>query len=93
MVVMSAEALSVSTLWWALILEMARAAAGLSPQEGVAILRKINAAERDPSPPAMSFSKLYDTQTLRPCQELVDQYRKFTRIFRDLGLEYPTWTD
>lgn len=71
--------------------EMARAATRLTPREGVEIIKKINRAEREPNPPVMSFSKLYDMKTLRPSKELVDQYRKFTRIFRDLGLDYPTW--
>jgi methylamine--corrinoid protein Co-methyltransferase len=73
--------------------EIARAAARLTPQEGVEIIKKINAAERQPTPPAVPLDKLYDMTTLRPRQELVDQYRKFTRIFRDLGLDYPTWND
>jgi methylamine--corrinoid protein Co-methyltransferase len=73
--------------------EMARAAARLTPSEGVALLRKINRAERDPSPPAASFGSLYDAKTLRPGPEAVAHYRKFTRIFRDLGLDYPTWTE
>lgn len=72
--------------------EIARAAAGLTPKEGVDIIKRALAAERAPDPPHRSFGKLYDMQTLRPHQELVDQYWKFTRIFRDLGLEYPTWT-
>jgi methylamine--corrinoid protein Co-methyltransferase len=73
--------------------EMARAAARLAPREGVEIIRKINRAERDPSPPAASFGDLYDRKTLRPGPEAVAHYKKFTRIFRDLGLDYPTWTD
>ncbi|MBW2288697.1 MAG: monomethylamine:corrinoid methyltransferase [Deltaproteobacteria bacterium] len=71
--------------------EIARAAATLSPKQGVEIIKKINAAEREPNPPAMKLDELYDLQTLRPKQVLVDHYRKFTRIFRDLGLDYPTW--
>ena len=73
--------------------EVARAAACLTPQEGVEIIKKINAAERQPAPPPASLDKLYDMTTLRPKQELVDQYRKFTRIFREWGLEYPTWNE
>jgi len=73
--------------------EVARAAARLSPKGGVEIIKKINAAERQPDPRAVSLDKLYDLATLRPRQELVDQYRKFTRIFRDLGLDYPTWNE
>jgi hypothetical protein len=71
--------------------EIARAAATLTPEEGVAIIKKINAAERAPAPPPTTLDKLYDMTTLTPRQELVDQYRKFTRIFKDLGLDHPTW--
>jgi methylamine--corrinoid protein Co-methyltransferase len=73
--------------------EVARAAARLTPQEGVEIIKKINAAERQPTPPPVPLAKLYDMTTLRPRQELVDRYRKFTRIFRDWGLDYPTWNE
>jgi hypothetical protein len=31
--------------------------------------------------------------TLQPKQELIDQYRKFTRIFRAFGLDYPSWQE
>jgi hypothetical protein len=71
--------------------EIARAAAGLTPKEGVELIKKIDAAVRDPNPPPVSLDKLYDLRTLQPVQEFVDHYRKFTRIFRDLGLDYPTW--
>ncbi len=73
--------------------EIARAATRLTPVEGVEIIKKIIAAEREPTPPALSLDKLYDPKTLRPRQELVDQYRKFTRTFRELGLDHPTWGD
>jgi methylamine--corrinoid protein Co-methyltransferase len=71
--------------------EMARASATLSPQEGREIIKKIYAAECEPAPAVNSLAKLYDLKTLQPHQELVDQYRKFTRIFQDWGLDYPTW--
>lgn len=71
--------------------EMARAAAALSPKEGAEMVKKINAAKREPDPPPVPFRQLYDAKSLSPCQELVDHYRKFTRIFQDLGLDYPTW--
>jgi methylamine--corrinoid protein Co-methyltransferase len=73
--------------------EVARAAATLKPQEGVEIIKKIIAAKREPTPPPMPLDKLYDMKTVRPKPELVAQYRKFTRIFRDLGLDYPTWDE
>jgi len=71
--------------------EMARAAAPLSPREGADLIKRALAAERAPDPPPASFRKLYDMKNLRPCDELVAQYRKFIRIFRELGLAYPTW--
>lgn len=73
--------------------EVARAAAGLTPEEGVEIITATNTAERLPEPAALPIDRLYDLTTLRPRPELVDQYRKFTRIFRELGLDYPTWTE
>jgi len=71
--------------------EIARAAATLTPEEGVEIIKKIRAIEHEAAPAPLPLGKLYDMATLQPRQELVDQYRKFTRIFRDLGLDYPTW--
>jgi len=71
--------------------EIARAAARLSPSQGGEIIKKINSIEREPNPPPVALNKLYDLTTFRPGQEITDHYRKFTRIFRDLGLDYPTW--
>jgi hypothetical protein len=71
--------------------EVARAAARLTPEEGVAIIKQIRSIEYAPAPPPQPLEKLYDMTTLQPKQELIDQYRKFTRIFRGLGLDYPTW--
>lgn len=73
--------------------EIARAATRLTPREGIEMIKKINAAEREPNPPVVSLGKLYDLKTLRPNQEILDHYRKFTRIFKELGLEYPTWEE
>ena len=45
-------------------------------------------------PAPVSLNKLYDTTTLTPLPELVEQYRKFARIFRDdFGLDHPTWQE
>jgi methylamine--corrinoid protein Co-methyltransferase len=71
--------------------EIARAAARLTPEEGAAIIKEIRSIEYEPTPPPQSFEKLYDMTTLQPKQELIDQYRKFTRIFRAFGLDYPSW--
>jgi methylamine--corrinoid protein Co-methyltransferase len=71
--------------------EVTRAAASLTPQEGVEIIKEILQAEREPNPPALPLDKLYDTKTMRPGPEIRDHYKKFTGIFRELGLDYPTW--
>ena len=71
--------------------EITRAATRLSPREGIEIIKQINKAEREPNPPTLPLAKLYDLETLRPRQELLDHYRKFTRIFREFGLDYPAW--
>ncbi|MFN8624884.1 MAG: monomethylamine:corrinoid methyltransferase [Candidatus Binatia bacterium] len=73
--------------------EIARAAARLAPREGREIIKKVyeklDAAESGATD--VRLHEIYDLKTLRPLPVLVDQYRKFTRIFRDLGLDYPTW--
>jgi methylamine--corrinoid protein Co-methyltransferase len=71
--------------------EIARASARLTPSEGVEIIKKINSIEREPNPPPVALNKLYDLTTFRPGPEITDHYRKFTRIFKELGLDYPTW--
>jgi methylamine--corrinoid protein Co-methyltransferase len=71
--------------------EMARASATLTPKEGFDLIQKIYAAERTPAPEPATLEQLYDLKTLSPKRELIDQYQKFTRIFQDLGLDYPTW--
>jgi methylamine--corrinoid protein Co-methyltransferase len=71
--------------------EMARAAAGLDVSDGIAMIKKIAKKEREPNPPKARLNDLYDLETLRPREEYLNQYRKFTRIFKDMGLDYPTW--
>jgi hypothetical protein len=71
--------------------EMARAAAGLEVSDGIAMIKEIAKKERTPNPPKARLNDLYDLETLRPREEYLDQYRKFTKIFKDMGLEYPTW--
>jgi len=73
--------------------EVARAAARLTPEEGAAIIKEIRSIEYGPTPPPQSLEKLYDMTTLQPKQELIDRYRKFTRIFQGFGLDYPSWQD
>ena len=63
-------------------------------RKGAEIVRKIRAIEYAPAPAPVSLNKLYDTTTLTPLPELVEQYRKFARIFRDdFGLDHPTWQE
>jgi methylamine--corrinoid protein Co-methyltransferase len=71
--------------------EMARAAAGLEVGDGIAMIKEIAKKERKPNPPKVRLNDLYDLETLRPREEYLDQYRKFTKIMRDMGLDYPTW--
>jgi methylamine--corrinoid protein Co-methyltransferase len=71
--------------------EISRAAAGLTPREGVEMIKKISTLERAPTPPPVPLHELYDLNTMRPSQDFLNHYRKFTRIFMDLGLDYPTW--
>jgi hypothetical protein len=70
---------------------MARAAAGLEVADGIAMIKEIAKKERNPNPPKARLNDLYDLETLRPRDEYLEHYRKFTRIFKDMGLEYPTW--
>jgi len=76
--------------------EITRAATRLTPREGVEIIRKISSRLTGAPPEAaaldMPIGELYDLKTLTPKPVILDHYRKFIRIFRDLGLDYPTWT-
>jgi methylamine--corrinoid protein Co-methyltransferase len=71
--------------------EMARAAAGLEVGDGIAMIKEIAKQERKPNPPKVRLNDLYDLETLRPREEYLDQYRKFTKMMRAMGLDYPTW--
>jgi hypothetical protein len=70
---------------------VARAAAGLRPREGIEIIKNITNRERESTSPRARLNDLYDLETLRPREEFLAHYRKFTRIFQDMGLDYPTW--
>jgi len=37
------------------------------------------------------LNEMYDLKTLRYGKKSLDQYKKFTKIFKDMGLDYPTW--
>ena len=75
--------------------EITRAATRLTPREGVEIIRTITGrlSGKDPDPGSIDLplTEIYDLKTLRPKPVMLEHYRKFTRIFRDLGLDYPTW--
>jgi len=71
--------------------EMARAAAGLDVGDGVAMIKEIARKERRPNPRKARLDDLYDLETLRPREEYIEQYRRFTRMFKEMGLDYPTW--
>ena len=75
--------------------EITRAATRLTPREGVELIRTITGrlSGKDPEPGAIDLplTEIYDLKTLRPKPVMLEHYRKFTRIFRDLGLDYPTW--
>jgi hypothetical protein len=70
--------------------EITRAAAGIKVRDGIAIIKKIANKCKTPEHP-IPFNELYDLKTLRPRKEFLDHYKKFTKIFKDLGLDYPTW--
>ena len=75
--------------------EITRAAAGIEVSDGIAIIKKIldkcdNFMEEPKKVPA-PLNKMYDLKTLRYTKKSLAQYKKFTKIFRAMGLDYPTW--
>jgi methylamine--corrinoid protein Co-methyltransferase len=71
--------------------EIARAAARMKVSDGIAIIKEIMKKPKAPKPAPFTLSHIYDMKTLRPGKELTAQYGKFTKIFKDMGLDYPTW--
>ena len=71
--------------------EIARAAAGIKVSDGIAMIKEIAKKLTGPKHEPIRLSELYDLKTLRPNKEFLDHYKKFTRIFRDMGLDYPSW--
>jgi hypothetical protein len=74
--------------------EMARAAAGIKVSEGNAMIKEIGKRmneSKQPKPEPTPFNELYDIKTLTPTEKYLDHYRKFTKMFKDMGLDYPTW--
>lgn len=78
--------------------EITRAAAGISVSDGVAIMKEIVKKYKDPESPekittslAIPLHELYDLKTLRATKQFLDHYKKFTKIFKEFGLSYPTW--
>jgi methylamine--corrinoid protein Co-methyltransferase len=73
--------------------EITRAAAGIKVSDGIAIIKEIAKKAKEPPqhPKRIPFNELYDLKTLRPTKKFLDHYKKFTKIFKDMGLDYPTW--
>ena len=71
--------------------EITRAAAGIKVSDGIAIIKEIAKVLKEPKMAPVPLSELYDLKSLRPTQKFLDHYQKFTRIFKDKGLDYPTW--
>ena len=71
--------------------EITRAAAGLKVSDGIAIIKEITKKLKESEPTRTPFDELYDPKTLRPSKKFLDHYKKFTKIFKDMGLDYPSW--
>jgi len=71
--------------------EITRAAAGIKVSDGVAMIKEIAKKYKEPKHMPIPLKELYDMKTLRPTKEFLDHYKKFTKIFRAMGLDYPTW--
>jgi hypothetical protein len=71
--------------------EITRAAAGIKVSDGIAIIKQIAEKCQEPKLLKTPLDELYDPKTLRASKKFLDHYRKFTKIFKDLGLDYPTW--
>jgi len=71
--------------------EITRAAAGIKVSDGIAIIKEIAKKCEEPKDIRTPLNELYDLKTLRPTEKFLDHYKKFTRIFKDMGLDYPTW--
>ena len=71
--------------------EIARAAAGIKVSDGIAIIKEIARKYKEPKHMPTPLNELYDLKTLRPSKKFLDHYKKFTKIFKDMGLDYPTW--
>jgi methylamine--corrinoid protein Co-methyltransferase len=74
--------------------EITRAAAGIKVSDGIALMKEISKkckeleSEQTPETP---LDELYDLKTLSPTKKYLDHYKKFTKIFKDMGLDYPSW--
>jgi methylamine--corrinoid protein Co-methyltransferase len=74
--------------------EITRAAAGLKVSDGIAIMKEITKRYTEPegtAPTLTPLDELYDLKTLTPTKKFLDHYKKFTKIFKDMGLDYPSW--
>lgn len=71
--------------------EITRAAAGMKVSDGIAIIKEIGKKYQGFKHTPVPLDQLYDLKTLRPGKAFLDHYKKFTRIFKDMGFSYPTW--
>ena len=71
--------------------EITRAAAGINVSDGIEIIKGIASKYKEPKHMPIPIKELYDLKTLRPTKDFLDHYKKFTKIFKDMGLNYPTW--
>jgi len=71
--------------------EITRAAAGIKVSDGIAIIKEIMKIYRQSKYVPLPLDEAYDPKTLKPTKNYLDQYKKFTKIFKDMGLDYPTW--
>ena len=71
--------------------EITRAAAGVKVSDGIAIIKKIAKKCNEPKHEPVPITELYDLKTMQPNDEYLDHYKKFTKIFKDMGLDYPAW--
>ena len=71
--------------------EITRAAAGIKVSDGIAIIKKIAKKCNEPKHEPVPLTELYDLKTMQPNDKYLNHYKKFTKIFKDMGLDYPAW--
>jgi methylamine--corrinoid protein Co-methyltransferase len=71
--------------------EITRAAAGVKVSDGIEIIKKIAKKCEEPQHKPVPITELYDMKTMQPNDKYLKHYKKFTKIFKDMGLDYPAW--